>query len=188
MNQVVVSFLLDIYREKFAQVKPQLIEACRKLQSDDVGYFYIPEGMYPLKPGGMVAAIANHKQYIDPYIGDAMRQIITAMSYEDLDCKKYVFVISDHFSTTGEFKIKAAMNLEHKEDHNCDFIFINLAGSGGRFLKPLCEKYDNSSYVETTPDKLTDLITEIYKQETDGTFHTPIDMDDLREGLGGIDE
>lgn len=145
-NPVILSFIIKVSHQNLPMVKKSLVHAAKRLETDDRGYVYVP-GNYKVsrRRGKVIGNIANHRPERYFRLEMALKQTIHVLGMEDVDAKKYIFIIIDDYDKQREYEIGKGLHKNVQEDCNCNFVFCDLMGFDN--LKKLCDDYDNVTYL-----------------------------------------
>ena len=131
-HPVVLAFVLGVHSHPlFAKLKPELIKAIKKIESDDKLYVYDSETVYKTV-GQAVGHIANYICPRNINLGEALRKTLAVLASEDYDTRKFVFVFTDRLDATSRYDLGKSLNYNVNKDLGCDVkLFISSKCSDG---------------------------------------------------------
>lgn len=99
MNELIVSFIVDLNKNNLKLVKNELVKVVQYLEEDSKAYIYHLNNIsLPDNKGNAVGKIANYSHPVDFNLISAVQNTSTLLKLEDDSVRKPIFVILDKFN------------------------------------------------------------------------------------------
>jgi len=123
-------------------VKTPVAELVQSLEYNELAYFFQPDSMEVPKGlqalGQTSGGIANFRP-CEFNLSDAIKHTVFLAGQEDPDYHKYIFILSDRYTSDKESLCERAFKTINKYNIECEFIICPL-GKCDSSIENLCEK------------------------------------------------
>lgn len=153
-DPLVLAFVLNLQYPNLEIVKSQIFECIQQIESDDRGYVYHPDNLEILRHSGpVIASVANYKHPQDFNLETAILQTVNLVETQDVDAKKYIFIILDEYEPIQEYGLKKGLNMPT----NAKFVVFSVSGR----CHPSLSQVVPCQFIFDKPDKIAKHIVQI---------------------------